>query len=114
MGAVYEQTPSCMSAVSHFCVKVLSGLAQRPLTTNFDTGKKAVAKVIIAEKISAAAVDELREPGWTVLTWDQLDGKLTTHLESADALIVRSAVQADAAVLQHAKKRRWIGRSGAG
>ena len=73
-----------------------------------------MAKVIIAEKISAAAVDELKEPGWTVLTWDQLDGKLATHLESADALIVRSAVQADAALLQHAKKLRVIGRAGVG
>src|ERR1700732_1129695 len=103
-----------MSAASHFDVKVLSGVAQRPWTTNFDTGKNPLAKVIIAEKISAAAVDELREPGWTVLTWDQLDGKLTTHLESADALIVRSAVQADAALLQHAKKLRVIGRAGVG
>src|SRR6266851_10277885 len=103
-----------MSAGRHFGVKVLSRLAQRPLTTNFDTGKNTLAKVIIAEKISAAAVDELQEPGWTVLTWDQLDGKLTTHLESADALIVRSAVQADAALLQHAKKLRVIGRAGVG
>jgi D-3-phosphoglycerate dehydrogenase len=84
------------------------------LTTNFDTGKNPLVKVIIAEKISAAAVDELKEPGWNVLTWDQLDGKLTTHLESADALIVRSAVQADAALLQHAKKLRVIGRAGVG
>ena len=73
-----------------------------------------MAKVIIAEKISAVAVDELKEPGWTVVTWDQLDGKLATHLESADALIVRSAVQADAALLQHAKKLRVIGRAGVG
>src|ERR1700730_8604160 len=103
-----------MSAASHFDVKVLSGVAQRPWTTNFDTGKNPLAKVIIAEKISAAAVDELKEPGWTVLTWDQLDGQLTKHLESADALIVRSAVQADAALLRHAKKLRVIGRAGVG
>src|SRR6202049_3418342 len=103
-----------MSAARHFGVKVLSGLGQRPWTTNFDTGNSALAKVIIAEKISAAAVAELKEPGWTVLTWDQLDGKLATHLESADALIVRSAVQADAALLQHAKKLRVIGRAGVG
>src|ERR1700694_4685243 len=103
-----------MSAASHFGVKVLSGLGQRPATTNFDTGKNPLAKVIIAEKISAAAVDELKEPGWTVLTWDQLDGKLSEHLESADALIVRSAVQADAALLANAKKLRVIGRAGVG
>ncbi|MGA7906716.1 MAG: phosphoglycerate dehydrogenase [Candidatus Sulfotelmatobacter sp.] len=71
-------------------------------------------KIVIAEKISAAAVEHLKEPGWTVLTADQLDGKLPEHLESADALIVRSAVQADAGLLEHAKKLRVIGRAGVG
>ena len=71
-------------------------------------------KIIVAEKISAAAVEQLKEPSWTVLTADQLDGKLAEHLESADALIVRSAVQADAQLLQHATKLRVIGRAGVG
>ncbi|MFZ0760494.1 MAG: phosphoglycerate dehydrogenase [Candidatus Sulfotelmatobacter sp.] len=71
-------------------------------------------KIIIAEKISASAVEQLKEPGWTVLTADQLDGKLAEQLESADALIVRSAVQGDAALLAHAKKLRVIGRAGVG
>jgi D-3-phosphoglycerate dehydrogenase len=71
-------------------------------------------KIIIAEKISASAVAQLQEPGWTVLTADQLDGKLEQELESADALIVRSAVQADAKLLEHAKKLRVIGRAGVG
>jgi D-3-phosphoglycerate dehydrogenase len=71
-------------------------------------------KIVIAEKISAAAVEQLKEPGWTVLTADQLDGKLSDHLESADALIVRSAVQADATLLANAGKLRVIGRAGVG
>ena len=71
-------------------------------------------KIIVAEKISSSAVAHLQEPGWTVLTADQLDGKLAEHLESADALIVRSAVQADAKLLEHAKKLRVIGRAGVG
>jgi D-3-phosphoglycerate dehydrogenase len=71
-------------------------------------------KIVIAEKISASAVDQLREPGWVVLTSDQVEGRLTAELESADALIVRSAVQADAALLAHAKKLRVIGRAGVG
>jgi D-3-phosphoglycerate dehydrogenase / 2-oxoglutarate reductase len=71
-------------------------------------------KIVIAEKISASAVDQLREPEWVVLTADQVDGKLTAELESADALIVRSAVQADAALLAHARKLRVIGRAGVG
>src|ERR1700722_14285689 len=64
--------------------------------------------------MSALAVAQLQEPGWTVLTADQLDGKLEQHLETADALIVRSAVQADAKLLEHAKKLRVIGRAGVG
>src|SRR5579864_5612261 len=71
-------------------------------------------KIIIAEKISAAAVEQLQEPGWTVITADQLNGKLAGQLESAEALIVRSAVQADAELLSHAKKLRVIGRAGVG
>src|ERR1700752_1317522 len=71
-------------------------------------------KIIVAEKISSSAVAQLQEPGWTVLTADQLDGKLPEHLETADALIVRSAVQADAKLLAHANRLRVIGRAGVG
>jgi D-3-phosphoglycerate dehydrogenase len=77
-------------------------------------GMSAAVKIVIAEKISASAVEQLREPGWIVLTSDQLEGKLAEQLESADALIVRSAVQADAALLAQAKKLRVIGRAGVG
>jgi D-3-phosphoglycerate dehydrogenase / 2-oxoglutarate reductase len=71
-------------------------------------------KIIVAEKISSSAVDLLREPRWTVLTYDQLDGKLPAHLEDADALIVRSAVQVNAGLLEHAGKLRVVGRAGVG
>src|SRR5215469_9045785 len=71
-------------------------------------------KIIVAEKISPSAIAQLKEPGWTVLTVDQQDGKLAEQLESADALIVRSAVQADAKLLEHADKLRVIGRAGVG
>jgi len=71
-------------------------------------------KIIVAEKISASAVAQLQEPGWTVLTAEQLNGKLPEQLETADALIVRSAVQADATLLEHGKRLRVIGRAGVG
>src|ERR1700678_3775606 len=74
----------------------------------------ASVKIVVAEKISASAVEQLEEPGWTVLTADDVAGKLNAELESADALIVRSAVQADAELLSHAKKLRVIGRAGVG
>jgi D-3-phosphoglycerate dehydrogenase / 2-oxoglutarate reductase len=71
-------------------------------------------KVIVAEKISASAVEVLHEPRWTVVTPDQIDGNLATQLESADALIVRSAVQVDARLLSGVRKLRVIGRAGVG
>jgi len=71
-------------------------------------------KIVIAEKISTAAIEQLKEPGWTVVTADQVGNDLPGQLESADALIVRSAVQADAELLAHAKKLRVIGRAGVG
>jgi len=71
-------------------------------------------KVVVAEKISSSAIDLLREPRWTIVTPDQVEGKLATQLQSADALIVRSAVQVDADLLEHARKLRVIGRAGVG
>jgi D-3-phosphoglycerate dehydrogenase len=71
-------------------------------------------KVVVAEKISSSAIDLLREPRWTIITPDQVEGKLASHLQSADALIVRSAVQVDADLLEHARKLRVIGRAGVG
>src|ERR1700745_2925020 len=71
-------------------------------------------KIVVAEKISASAIALLQEPRWTVITHDQLEGKLNSHLETADALIVRSAVQVNAALLEHAHKLRVVGRAGGG
>src|SRR6202030_3510463 len=71
-------------------------------------------KIVIAEKISASAVDLLREPRWIVVTPDQMEGGLVAQLESADALIVRSAVQVNAELLVKAPKLRVIGRAGVG
>jgi D-3-phosphoglycerate dehydrogenase len=71
-------------------------------------------KVVVAEKISAAAIDLLRAPRWTVVTPDQAEGKLAAQLQSADALVVRSAVEVNAELLEHAPKLRVIGRAGVG
>jgi D-3-phosphoglycerate dehydrogenase / 2-oxoglutarate reductase len=71
-------------------------------------------KIVIAEKMSSSAMNLLREPDWTVVTPDQLNGNLAKELETADALLVRSAVQVDAALLANATKLRVIGRAGVG
>ncbi|GAC1437558.1 MAG: phosphoglycerate dehydrogenase [Terriglobales bacterium] len=71
-------------------------------------------KIVVAEKMSASAIDLLREPNWTIVTPEQLDGKLAQHLETADALIVRSAVQVNSELLANAPKLRVVGRAGVG
>ena len=72
-------------------------------------------KIVIAEKIAPAAISLFTEESrWTVITPEQAQGSLAEHLEDADALIVRSAVQADAALLEPAGKLRVIGRAGVG
>ncbi len=72
-------------------------------------------KIVVAEKISQSAIDLLRqEPGWTVLTAEQVAGNLPAELKDADALIVRSAVMADAKLLQDVPNLRVIGRAGVG
>src|SRR6266478_6267778 len=71
-------------------------------------------KIVVAEKMSASAVNLLREPGWIVVTADQLNGSLAQEIETADALLVRSAVQVNAGLLANASKLRVIGRAGVG
>src|ERR1700757_2004944 len=71
-------------------------------------------KIVVAEKISSSAIELLKEPRWNVVTPDQIGGDLNTQLEDADALIVRSAVQVNSSLLEHAHKLRVIGRAGVG
>ena len=72
-------------------------------------------KIVLAEKVSPSTLAVLQqEPGWQIVTADKIQGSLQEELADADALVVRSAVQADAALLEHAPKLRVIGRAGVG
>jgi D-3-phosphoglycerate dehydrogenase len=72
-------------------------------------------KIVLAEKVSPATLAVFAaEPGWEVLTHDQLPDGLTAALADADALVVRSAVQVDDALMEHAPKLRVVGRAGVG
>jgi D-3-phosphoglycerate dehydrogenase len=72
-------------------------------------------KIVLAEKVSPATLAIFQqEPGWNVVTPDQIKNGLAAELADADALVVRSAVQADAALLAAAPKLRVIGRAGVG
>jgi D-3-phosphoglycerate dehydrogenase / 2-oxoglutarate reductase len=82
----------------------------------YEGGRKGEAmKIVLAEKVSPATLAVFRaEPGWEVLTHDQLPNGLPAALAEADALVVRSAVQVDDALLEKAPKLRVIGRAGVG
>jgi len=76
-------------------------------------------KIVLAEKVSPATLAVLKqEPGWNIVTSDQIaklgPGGLEKELADADALVVRSAVQADAKLLESAPNLRVIGRAGVG
>ena len=72
-------------------------------------------KIVIAEKVSAATLAVFAsEPSFNVVTHDQIKNGLAAEVADADALIVRSAVQADAALMEAAPKLRVIGRAGVG
>jgi D-3-phosphoglycerate dehydrogenase len=78
-------------------------------------GKGDGMKIVLAEKVSPATLAVFAaEPGWEVLTHDQLPDGLPAALADADALVVRSAVQADDALMEQAPKLRVIGRAGVG
>jgi len=80
-----------------------------------EASKGDAMKIVLAEKVSPATLAVFAaEPGWTVLTHDQLPDGLPAALADADALVVRSAVQADDALMEHAPKLRVIGRAGVG
>ena len=72
-------------------------------------------KIVVAEKIAAAAMKVLEAiPGSTVVTPEQFVLDPVQAVSDADALIVRSAVQADAALIDAARIIRVIGRAGVG
>ncbi len=72
-------------------------------------------KIVVAEKISPAGIKRLsEEPGWTIAGPDEYAKDPAGCLRDADALIVRSAVQANQQLIEKAPKLRVIGRAGIG
>ena len=72
-------------------------------------------KIVLAEKVSPATLAVFEgESGWQIVTHDQIKSGLAAELVDADALVVRSAVQVDEALLSTAPKLRVIGRAGVG
>src|SRR6266508_1129252 len=69
--------------------------------------------ILIAEPLAPAGIELFRaQPGWNVIVSNPKE--YAQHLESADALLVRSAVQVDQAVLSKAPRLKVVGRAGVG
>ena len=72
-------------------------------------------KIVIAEKISPAALKIFRdEADFELVTAEQIQGDLISAVRDCDALVVRSAVNVNAAVIDAAQRLRVIGRAGVG
>src|ERR1700734_436291 len=90
---------------------------QQPATNNQQPPPSTLEqmKIVLAEKVSPATLAVFKqEPGWQIITPDQIKNGLAAELADADALVVRSAVQADAKLLEAPPKLRVIGRAGVG
>ena len=69
--------------------------------------------ILIAEPLAPAGIELFQsQPGWNVIVSNPKE--YAQHLAQADALLVRSAVQVNQAVLEKAPKLRVIGRAGVG
>src|SRR5437764_11564550 len=90
----------------------IPGRGQDPRPSSFSFVE--LMKILIAEKISPAALKIFRdEPDFDVVTPEQM-GDLTTAVRDADALVVRSATDVNAKLIDAAQRLRVIGRAGVG
>ena len=69
-------------------------------------------KVVVADKISERGMELLQQAGWRVV--QPRAPELNAELADADALIVRSATQVTAPLLERAPRLRVVGRAGVG
>ena len=71
-------------------------------------------KVLVAERLSEAGIERLREHVEVDVRLDLSHEELLDAIAPYDALIVRSATQVDAAVLDRAENLKIVGRAGIG
>ena len=70
-------------------------------------------KINVAEPLAQAGIEQLKaQPGWDVVVTNPKE--FEAHMADADALLVRSAVKVNAALLKKAPKLRVVGRAGVG
>src|ERR1700690_3709503 len=80
------------------------------------TTDNLLMKILVADSVSERAVEILREQkDWDVVFLPKKAGaNVADEIVDADALIVRSATKANAALLEKATRLRVIGRAGTG
>jgi len=84
----------------------LTGAGQQPLTQSF--------RILVKEEIADAGVDLLRERFDVDLGLDWDDAELARRIGDYHGLLIRSATQVTAALIERADKLRVIGRAGIG
>ena len=86
-----------------------------PLERRATGETESIMHIVVADPLPASALDLLRASGWTV---DARNGRpaaeLAETLALADALVVRSATNVTAALLESAPRLRVIARAGTG
>ncbi len=71
--------------------------------------------VVVADQLPASALDRLRRSGWSVVvTAGQDEAARNAALETADALVVRSATKVTGALIARAPRLRVVARAGTG
>jgi D-3-phosphoglycerate dehydrogenase len=72
-------------------------------------------RVLVKEKIGESGIELLREAGFDVdLGVDWEDGELEERIGDYDGILIRSATQLDAGLLEKATRLRAVGRAGVG
>ena len=78
------------------------------------TAEQAPPRVLVKEEIAQAGLDLLRERFEVDLGTDWSDGELPERIADYDALIVRSATQVTADLIERGERLKVIGRAGIG
>ena len=74
----------------------------------------ATPRILVAEEIAQAGVDMLRESFTVDVGTDWTPEQLTERIGDYDAILIRSATNLDAGLIERAERLRVIGRAGIG
>ena len=80
-----------------------------------NTAQQARARVLVAENIGESGLDVLAVAGFDVeLGYDWTRDELEQRIDGYDAIVIRSATQVDAALIERATRLRAVARAGVG